>query len=114
MHKGQRAIGKYGLMPNTVNDIIDRMPEKSDQTLLALRNASPEQKIQLLEQNEALQDRLATSLANRLVDRYGSPSKAALAWNSGHYRDPNKMTPEVLASNPYVNKFKQVRKKLGY
>lgn len=114
MHKGQSAIGKYALMPNTVDDIVKNIPAQQSEQYKQLLSMSPLAKKQYLEQNEPVQDELAKQLANRLVTRFKNPTKAAYAWNQGQYLDPNTITPERLANADYVRKFNNIRKKLGY
>ena len=110
MHKGHAAIGKYGLMPNTVDDIINRIPDAPEH-IRAIKNMSPQKKKQFLESNPQYEDYLATQLANNLAKKFKSPTKAAYAWNQGHNIDPEKITPQALAQKDYSRKFYRLKQR---
>lgn len=111
MHKGHRAIGTYGLMPNTIDDIIDNI-KNAPEHIKAIKNMSPEQKKQFLESNPQYEEYFAKHLANRVVQRFKSPEKAAHAWHYGQYLNPNKLDKKRL-QNEYVDKFRKIRQGLA-
>lgn len=107
MHKGHSAIGTYGLMPNTVDDIIDNIKDAPEH-VKAIKNMSPDQKKQFLETNPQYEEYLAKHLAQRVMRRYKSPEKAAYAWHQGHYINPSKIDNKKL-QHEYVQRFKKIR-----
>jgi hypothetical protein len=83
IHKGDSAIGNYGLMPNTIKEIINRMHINPTMTVyLRMNNQGLARKIK---ENRAHEKRFAQLLANRLHIRYnGDEAKMAYAWLNGH------------------------------
>lgn len=124
IHKGDAAIGRFGLMPNTVRDIANKLKNR-EQTQLgqsipqkatfprveALSNA-PESAIrEELSRDEALERLIARLLAKDVLERQqGNEDKAAYSWTMGHNRNPANIADEDLKNSNYVNKFKQIKK----
>lgn len=105
IHKGQSAIGKYGLMPNTINEIIKRYKPE----LKELLNYTPQQLKEYIETNPEIEDSLALSLQKHVEDNTkGDPEKMAYAWNMGHNLKSESITDEKLNKSPYVNKFRKL------
>lgn len=114
MHKGSSAIGTYGLMPNTIAEIIQRSKQEpnADPNILALEALKEDQLRQKLEQNPNLQDSLARNLAGRVLDRFaGDELRSAYAWNMGHNLPSKRITKEKLAGSPYVQKYQKLSAK---
>lgn len=110
-HKGHRAIGTYGLMPNTVDEIINRMTEDGTITdeIAALKNMSPEEKKRVIEENPNYENRLARYLAGRVLDRQHDPEKAAYSWIQGHNLTPQEIDAKNYKDHDYVKKFNRFR-----
>jgi hypothetical protein len=112
IHKGHQAIGKYGLMPNTVNEIINRMrmSGQADESITGLKNMDPVALKQHLEQNQEIEDKIARALAGKVLQDQGDPEKAAFTWNQGHNLKPERVDEMGYKNNDYVKKFNKFQK----
>lgn len=109
VNAGTHAIGNYGLTPATVNDTIKNSPQYAP-----LMQMQPDTEKAYLEAHPQDETVIANTLMDRLQQRYnGDPSKIAYAWNHGTYLNPSKITPDVIASDAYTNKFQKLSQKLG-
>lgn len=113
IHAGDQAIGRYGLMPNTVSEVLNRMrmngtltPEL--QKLQAMQH--PEMKA-LLEQNPQLEDQIAQSLAQRVLTRQPNEDAAAYSWHSGTNLMPEQIAARPIENNDYVKKYNELKNK---
>lgn len=112
IHKGQTAIGRYGLMPNTVNEVLVRMKRNGIITpeLQQLEGLDPDTMKQTLEMNPGMEDQIAEVLANKVLDRQGDEEKAAYSWNQGHNLPPERVDQSGYQDSDYVKRFNSVRK----
>lgn len=103
MHKGMSAIGRYGMMPYTVQDIARQSPNPQIQQLAQV---PPEQLKPLLESHPNIEQHVAQILANQVLTKTGGDDvKAAYMWNQGHNLDPNKIDDNKLMSSDYTQKY---------
>lgn len=113
---GDQAIGRYGLMPNTIRELVNRRRMQGTTTgeLQDLSNMpSPEMK-HYLEQNPGLEDELAKQLATKVTrDQLGDEDRAAYSWTMGHNLQPTDITNEKLNESPYVQKYRKLKGMLG-
>jgi hypothetical protein len=101
IHEGHKAIGGYGLMPNTVSEILNR--KRLNHTLTPeldrLNELDPVTLKSVLEENPNLEEQIAEGLADHVLDRQGGDEeKAAYSWLNGH-----NLTPKAIATKPYKN-----------
>ncbi len=83
IHAGDRAIGKWALMPNTVKELVGRMGQDSD--IAHYRNMDNKQLHKELSNKPEHQEKIVTFLASKLHDKFGGDeNKMAFAWNQGH------------------------------
>jgi len=114
IHKDQRAIGEYGLMPNTIQEVVNRSSMQGDPTLEPLKGMSDEEVEQAISINPDLEQNLARKLARHVLQRQlGNESKSAYAWQMGHNKRPEDISQEQLNSSDYVNKFNRLKKKMS-
>jgi hypothetical protein len=107
IHKGMSAIGTYGLMPLTVQEIAGG---SSDPQVRQLLKYSPYELKSIVESNPVLERKLAESLANKvLINHNGDEAKAAYSWNQGSNLKSDDISPVKLVSSPYVQKYNQVK-----
>lgn len=115
--KGERAVGKWGLLKPTVNEIVNRMKLKG--------SLSPEyaQLIDMdrdaldahLKKNPQQELDLARFLADHVITRHkGDKNRAAYSWLYGHNLFPSAISDDMLANEDYVNKYKRYDKKNPY
>ena len=111
--KGTRAIGRWGLLKPTVDEMVGRMqrdgtltPEYKD-----LPQMSHDKLEQRLKKNPNVELGLARKLAEHVVGRQkGDYHKAAFSWLHGHNMHPVDISPDQLVHSDYVSKFKQLDK----
>jgi len=116
IHQGHRAAGRYGLMPNTVQELTKRA-ERRGQATDAMRSiASIEDPVvmkQALEENPEIEQTYARQLAEKVLRRQGDPEKAAYTWFSGHNLSPDEVAKRNYLESDYVKKFQALRNKLS-
>lgn len=115
MHKGHRAIGSYGLMPNTVKEVINRMRLEGNLNpdLEALQQMEAAQMKEAVEANPAHEKEMAEYLANRVLNRQGGDElKAAYSWERGHNLTPDKIEQRNYKDADYVKKFIELQNAL--
>lgn len=107
IQKGDQAIGAFGLMPNTVDEIINRgtdIPHADD-----ILSMDPQEKKKYLEDNPDVEYALARRLASQVLDKQnGDQEKAAFAWNQGHNLSPDQIEKRGYEDSDYVQKFNKV------
>lgn len=116
IHAGDKAIGPYGLMPNTVEEVLnrDKLEKKLNPNLNDYYNMPKEEYSNNLNENRTAQDEIAKQLAQRVLQKSGNnEDKAAYMWNQGHNKDPNQISPEMLDDNQYVQKFRNLKNLLS-
>jgi hypothetical protein len=108
IHAGDAAVGSYGLMPNTVDDIITRyqtLPEefKGLTTGQLKEQLTPQQELALAEQ-----------LGHHILARQkGDKARAAYAWQYGHNLTPERIPATTLDQNERVRRYRNLQKLLG-
>lgn len=116
LQQGQQAIGKYGLLPNTVQELINRRRQSGEieSEIEDLNQLDQGTLRDRLEQNPDLQEKLADQLAERVISRQqGDLDKAAYSWNRGHNLTPDRISLDKLNSNDYVQKFRNLMNQLN-
>lgn len=111
LQQGTRAIGRYGLMPNTVKELVNRRRIRGTVSpeMLDASRMDPDSMKGYIEANPELEDTLAHDLANHVIQKQqGDPDKAAFSWLQGHNLSPDQITPEQLDNSDYVNKFRRL------
>lgn len=125
-HIGQKAAGKFGMMPNTIADIVRNAPglqdvpeikELSDRKFKYLKGElqpieNPDEVNEFIDTHPGMEELLARGLARRVKDKYGDEEAAAFAWNQGHYTPPSDITPEKLEKADYIRKFRNLQARM--
>jgi hypothetical protein len=113
LHKGDSAMGQYGLMPNTLKEITNRrrLQHRLGPDDGIMSQVDPKNWKQVIETQPLIEQNYAADLAERVIKKAGGDlEKAAYMWNQGHNLDPSKITEEQLAGSGYVKKFKDFNK----
>lgn len=84
IHSGTKAIGEYGLMPLTAKEMDSRFGTNE------LKGMDKFEAQKYLEQNPELVERLAKSMASRLVAKEGEGEDSNYMWQHGHNKRPSK------------------------
>lgn len=104
MHKNSTAIGEYGLMPLTIQDVAKMRVRKGvaddmDKRIASMSASEVKAKVpDMVVEFSPEYEKYADTLAEHVLTRYKDPKLAAYAWNQGHYSDPNKI--EAMISQP--------------
>jgi len=80
MHKGTSAMGEYGLMPKTAQDMAKNSKEPLDQIV---KNANPTQVEEILKGNPQAYERYVDKYLDKAVGRSPDPVDAAVRWHGG-------------------------------
>lgn len=99
IHKDTSAVGEYGLMPVTAQEL-----DKS-YNINELQGLNPQLAQQVLTAYPDLQDRIASTFASKLL-KNNTPEEAIYKWNAGQNSQP---TSEDIANSPRVKKFKVLK-----
>ena len=111
LQAGQQAMGSYGLLPNTVDELNNRA--RLNNTLTPEMVAATRDPASVAN-NPALQQQYANQLADRVLNRFPTPQMAAYAWNGGHNLTPAQVQQRDYMNDPYVQKFQKVWRALGH
>lgn len=102
IHQGDSAVGVYGIMPNTLLEISNRLNKLHKYN--PLKN-NKKQYQELFKRSPEDEQYVAEFLASNLLARmHGDILRAAYAWCYGTNLQPLDITPQMLYSS-YVRKF---------
>lgn len=116
MHKGDAAMGEYGIMPKTAEEFIKRREMKDqfgpDEALM--RQMDSGQLKEFLADQDRIEQNLADDIATRVLKRSkGNEEKAAYMWNQGHNKLASNIDDEDLDNADYIKKFRKLKDRLG-
>lgn len=109
---GDQAIGRYGLMPNTIRELVNRrrMQGTSTGELQDLSRMPAQEMKKYIEQSPSLEDELAKQMATMVTRRQGGDEdRSAYSWTMGHNLTPDKISNEQLQESPYVQKYRKLK-----
>lgn len=86
VHKGHFALGKFGLMPNTIKDIIkkDRLLSLTHSYVLKYNQV---QLKDLMENDVLFEYEIASKLYDRLKNKYKTLDKISYSWLNGSVKN---------------------------
>lgn len=115
IHAGQAAIGRFGLMPNTIKELVKRAELNGVATdpMRQIASQDPQQMKAQVEQNPDLEFQMADQLARRVLNKFGDPEKAAYSWNQGTNLKPEQVEQRKYQDSDYVQRFRKLRKMIG-
>lgn len=108
IQNGQQAMGNYGLMPNTVQELNNRARLSNT---LTPQMAAAQRNPAMVQQDPNMQKQYANQLADYVLNKFQDPNMAAYAWNKGHNLTPQEIKERDYMSDPYVQKFHKIWKK---
>lgn len=112
-YKGQTAMGRWGLLPSTVREILSRKSRQGElhPDFARLGKMSDSQMKSELEKNPHIELGIARSLARHVLKRQkGDLQRAAYSWLYGHNKDHASITEDMLKDS-YVQKFNTLHEK---
>lgn len=122
MHQGHSAAGRYGLMPNTVKEVVGRMEREGYRfpmigSQAPQSNRDPANLKQIVESNPDKEQRIAEYLAKQVLEKQrGNEERAAYSWLQGHNMTPEQVESKNYQDHDYVkkyNNFKNIKSLLG-
>jgi hypothetical protein len=116
-YRGAKAIGKWGLLKPTVDELVSRMRLKGTLTpdYEKLEQMTRDGLDDHFKQNPDVELNLARQLAQHIMERQkNNPERAAFSWLHGHNLHPQDITRDKLVHSEYVNRFKQLDKMNPY
>jgi len=114
MHKGDRAVGKHALMPNTVKETAVRMDREgrlSDKLRAYSRLDSAAMK-EALENDPEASRIFSEELASKVLSSNDDDRKAAYGWFQGHNKTQEEIEQERYQDHDYVEKYDRFKKML--
>ena len=106
VNAGDHAVGRYGLMPNTIRDTVKR-GVASGTLPPEMNNIDPSQL------RPSAEDQIAKALASRVLNKYHDPAMAAYSWNQGTSLSPDQIKQRDFMNSDYVQKFNKLRQMMG-
>lgn len=110
IQKGDAAIGRYGLMPNTIRELINRekIAGNDSPVLKYLEKMPSDQLTKFVNENADVERMLAETMAKLVLNRFDTEQEAAYAWNMGHNISPEKIKERDVDSHYYVKRFNDI------
>lgn len=114
IHAGEQAIGQYGLMPNTVDELLNRAKRSGTMTVeMQKMGREPASMKAEIEGDPEVEGALAKQLAEKVLSKFPNQDMAAYSWNKGHNMTPEQVAGHDFENDPYVVKFKKIKQSLG-
>jgi hypothetical protein len=126
VHEGTSAIGKFGIMPNTVKDVVKKYKNR-DVTDLGkilpnnviisqleqLKDLNEDQIKELMVKDPTIERTIARLLAKDIAFKQDNdPDRMAFNWFHGSNLTKNDITDDRLNKSVYVNKFRKLREQI--
>lgn len=111
--KGNKAIGKWGMLKSTIDEMTMRMRAKGAITpeFQQLEPMSRDMTEEYFKKNPQVELNLARKLAEHVTSRQrGDLHRAAFSWLHGHNLHPQDIPDNKLVNSEYVSKFKHLDK----
>lgn len=113
LHAGTTAIGSYGLMPSTIDEMTNRMklegklnPRVQE---LYKEDLTPQERADRVSADPELEDLYANKMYDHVNSRFGGDEeKMNHSWQYGQNLKPEKLTPDVLEKSPRTAKFRAI------
>jgi hypothetical protein len=110
IHAGTSAYGNYGLMPNTIREMANRMDK--DHPMKMYAGMENDQITESMKKNPDHQGKVARFLAEHLYDKFGGDeNKMSYSYFNGHNltNDHFKTSHKDYMDHPYVKKYQKHR-----
>lgn len=110
IHKGHRAAGRFGLMPNTMQEVYNRTKRDGGDTSLMkpVIQMKPDKMKEYVEKNPEVEQAFAEKLAQHVLDKQGGDvEKAAYSWFKGHNLSPESIEKRNYQDHDYVQKYRK-------
>jgi hypothetical protein len=115
LQAGDTAMGRYGMMPNTVREVANRARMQGaldpDMKRIAGMDDGSLMKSEM-EAHPEVEQRFAETLAKHLLKKFPNEQEAAYSWNQGHNLTPEAVEKRNYKDSDYVQKFNKLRQML--
>lgn len=112
-HREPSCVGRWGLMAPTIKDMVRLFDTHNDDTKNFINLDAPQLK-QIFKKYPALELHVARILARYVIAKHkGDMARAAYAWKNGQNIPNNEITDEMLANEPYIQKFTDISGKFA-
>lgn len=108
-YKGQTAVGKWGFLPSTVQEMVKRHRNigKLTPQIEDLETMTRDELDKKFKRDPNIELELARFAARHVLRRQrGDVHRAAYAWNMGHNLFPSQISDQDMSGHDYVEKFK--------
>jgi hypothetical protein len=105
---GQTAIGQYGLLPHTIQELDNRNRLHQLNTPGGMSQPVPSRGPASVSTNEDLEHQYANQMADKVLNKFQDPNMAAYAWNKGHNLTSQQIQARDYMNDPYVQKFHKI------
>ena len=109
-HKGYKAIGKFALMPLTLQEFSKRhkIAGGTDADILNIGKMNPHKISEYLSKKPDLELKFARALARHVIKRHGETPNAAYAWKYGHNQKARDIDPSKRDNDQYIQKYNKL------
>lgn len=114
IHTGDKALGQYGLMPNTIKEMAVRMGK--DHPMSKYAKMDNNTITQSIKENPDHENQIANFLANHLYNKFGGDeNKMAYSWFQGHNLTNNHFNTshKNYMNHDYVQKYNKHKSQMG-
>ena len=116
IQKGDAAVGKYGLMPNTLKELVNSAVNNNDSSpiIQQLKDKNPDELASAVQQNPDLEKEMALRLERRIMSRPGitTPEQANYMWQYGHNLTGKQLDERDYMNSDRAQKFQKLRDQL--
>lgn len=124
MHQGDRAVGRFGLMPKTLADIIrkgnnpqaevfSQLTDEEKAFAKQYKKLTPKQLAELAKKDPKFEESVARQLAKEvLFKNKGDVERATYAWEHGHNRTPDSIPDDLLERSDRVRRFRKIQQNM--
>lgn len=117
MHKGHKAAGRWGLMPHSVNEMLNRMQNSGDSNpaLEQMRGMNSQELDSHFKDNPKHELGIARYMANHAMERQGNDTnRAAYSWLMGHNKSYAQHPDYHIDNHYYVKRYNNYDKENPY
>lgn len=126
LQSGSTAVGRFGLMPNTIRDVSKKIgnretdlgnavgPETDLPDVSELQDLSDEEITERIKANPVLENKIARLLYLEGVTKRGNnPDLNAYAWQYGNNIQPDQVDPRVVEQSSRIQRFRKLKSLMG-
>jgi hypothetical protein len=117
LHAGKKAVGQYGFMPDTIEEMVKRNEGNLDpelQSIMERQDIDSQQKAELIASDPRLEGLIANKMYSHLYDKYdGNEELMNYGWEYGHNRPASKINRKKVEEADRTRKFRKLKETIG-